>query len=55
MNILTSLPQWKHCIGMKNYVEIKHCIEKNTQTDSLIDTNLSVDSRLLKIVKFDWK
>ena len=52
---MTSLLQWNLCVGMKNYVEIKHCVEMNTQTDSLIDTNLSFDCRILKIVKFDWK
>ena len=38
---------------MKNYVEIKHCVEMNTQTNWLIDTNLSVDCRILRIVEFD--
>ena len=34
---VTSLPQWNHCVGMKNYVEKKHCVEMNTQTNWLID------------------
>ena len=38
---------------MKNYVEMKHCVEMNTQTNWLIDTNLSVDCRILRIVEFD--
>ena len=50
MNILTSLPQWNHYVVMKNYVEMKHCVEMNIW---LIDANLSVNCRILRIVKFD--
>ena len=37
------------------YVEIKHCVEMNTQTNRLIDTNLSADYRILRTVEFDLK
>ena len=49
------MPQRNHCVGMKNYVEVKHCVEMNTQTNWLIDKNLSVDCRVLIIVEFDLK
>ena len=42
-------------IWMKKYVEIKQCVEMNTQTNWLIDTNLSVDCRILIIAEFDMK
>ena len=42
-------------IWMKKYVEIKQCVEMNTQTNWLIDTNLSVDCRILRIAEFDMK
>ena len=50
INMLTSLPQWNHCVGMsmkrntmlKNYVQTKHCVEMSTQRKWLIDTNLSI-------------
>ena len=40
---------------MKNYAEMKHCVEMNTQTIWLIDTNLSVECRILRIVEFGLK
>ena len=52
---MTSLLQWNLCVGMKNYVEIKHCVEINTQTNWLIDTNLSADCKILRTVEFDLK
>ena len=53
LNKLTNLPQWNHCIEIKNYAEMKHCVETNTQTNWLVDTNLSVDCKFLRIVEFD--
>ena len=49
------LPQQNDCIVMKNYVEMKYSAEMNTQTNWLIDTNLNVGSRILRIVEFDLK
>ena len=34
---------------------MKYCVEMNTQTNSLTDTNLSVNCRILRIVDFDLK
>ena len=34
---------------------MKHCVEMNTQTNLLIDTNLSVDCGTLRIIEFDMK
>ena len=58
INMLTSLQQWNHCVGMsmkrnttlKNYVQTKHCVEMSTQRKWLIDTNLSVDCRNLSLL-----
>ena len=40
---------------MKNYVEMNHCVEMNTQTNWLINTSFNVDCRILRIVEFDLK
>ena len=34
--------------------KIKHCVEMNTQTNWLTDTNLIVDSRIMRTVEFTW-
>ena len=34
---------------------MKHCVEMNTQTNLLIDPNLSVDCGTLRIIEFDMK
>ena len=49
------LAAMKALLGMKNYVKMKHCVEMNIETNWLIDTNLNVEFKILRIVESDLK
>ena len=43
------MQQWNHCIGMKSYAEMKNLRETSSQTNWMIDANLSVEYWVLKV------